>query len=313
MAVTKAVLEQLTKLRELHRKYRNPPQERVNVLTKTWKNKQGQLQSLDLDYVGHAHLRDILCDEDPLWTWRALGKHPQTGAPVVDKDAQGYPIGLWIGLTIHGVEKPGYGSCESGKHDAVKELIGDALRNAAQSFGIAIALWAKSELAELQEHEDASDGAPPVPVPAAQAQQPASPPTPPPAATPTGQCPECHGPAGRHATGCKAAQGAAGPTNGNAPDAVKAPLTAEAQAPAEPTPAPEAPAEPAAAHLEGEALRVEVGKRLGAMRGQQAVAFAAEKKAQGWPGDMTQLDDDGLRAVLAWLQGQPVERVVQGS
>jgi hypothetical protein len=308
MAVTKAVQEQIIKLRDLHRKYRNPPQERVNVLTKTWKNKQGQLQSLDLDYVGHAHLRDILCDEDPLWTWRALGKHPQTGAPVVDKDAQGYPIGLWIGLTIHGVEKPGYGSCESAKHDAVKELIGDALRNAAQSFGIAIALWAKSELADLAEHEDTSDGVPPV-IPTPDGGQPVPPPT----APPTGQCPECHGPAGRHATGCKAAQGAAPPANGNAPAAVKAPLTPEAQAAPDQTPAPEAPPDAAADQLEGEALRVEVGKRLGAMRGQQAVAFAAEKKAQGWPGDMTTLDDDGLRAVLAWLQGQPVERVVQGS
>jgi hypothetical protein len=45
-----------------------------------------------------------------------------------------------LGKTIIGV-----GSCKADKDDAAKELIGDALRNAAMRFGIAINLWSKAD------------------------------------------------------------------------------------------------------------------------------------------------------------------------
>ena len=83
----------------------------------------------------------LLCEVDPEWTWAPF-EFPGTGSLVLN---DGQPVGLWIHLTIGGVSKPGYGSCEKGKSEAVKELIGDAIRNAGLSFGIAWKLWAKGE------------------------------------------------------------------------------------------------------------------------------------------------------------------------
>ena len=94
-----------------------------------------------LDFVGHADVRARLCEVDPEWTWEPF-EFPGTGSLIL---ADGSPVGLWIHLTVGGVTKPGYGSCDKGKQEALKELIGDALRNAGLSFGIAWKLWAKGE------------------------------------------------------------------------------------------------------------------------------------------------------------------------
>lgn len=83
-------------------------------------------QAVHLDYVGHAALTDRLLDVDPSWTWEPVA-FGQDGLPAIDRAG-----GLWIKLTVCGVTRLGYGSAD-GKQggDAVKELIGDALRNAA--------------------------------------------------------------------------------------------------------------------------------------------------------------------------------------
>lgn len=94
-----------------------------------------------LDFVGHADVRARLCEVDPEWTWAPLD-FPGTGSLIL---SDGHPVGLWITLTVGGVPKPGYGSVDKGKAEAMKELIGDALRNAGLSFGIAWKLWAKGE------------------------------------------------------------------------------------------------------------------------------------------------------------------------
>ena len=54
---------------------------------------------------------------------------------------------MWIKLTVCGVTRLGYGDAQ-GKSggDAMKERIGDALRNAAMRFGAALDLWHKGEL-----------------------------------------------------------------------------------------------------------------------------------------------------------------------
>ena len=103
-----------------------------------------------LDYVGHAALTDRLLNVDPLWTWEPFATDGQ-GAPLVERTEDGQPVGLWIRLTVAGMTRPGYGSCAPGKSDAVKELIGDALRNAAMRFGCALDLWHKGE---LPSHDD---------------------------------------------------------------------------------------------------------------------------------------------------------------
>jgi hypothetical protein len=54
---------------------------------------------------------------------------------------------------------PGYGSCPANQNEAEKVLIGDALRNAAMRFGVALTLWAKGDRADpTAENAIASSG-----------------------------------------------------------------------------------------------------------------------------------------------------------
>lgn len=94
-----------------------------------------------LDYVGHAALTDRLLDCDPEWNWEPLAIG-ENGAPQLDNNG-----GMWIRLTVCGVTRLGYGHPD-GKNggDAIKEVIGDALRNAAMRFGAALDLWHKGNL-----------------------------------------------------------------------------------------------------------------------------------------------------------------------
>ena len=101
--------------------------------------------AVHLDYVGHAEVTDRLLTTDPEWSWEPLARDDK-GLPVFERDGQGRPIGFWIRLTILGITRYGYGSVEASKPEAVKELIGDSIRNAAMRFGVALDLWAKSEL-----------------------------------------------------------------------------------------------------------------------------------------------------------------------
>lgn len=103
-------------------------------------------RAVHLDYVGHAALTDRLLDVDPHWTWEPVAF--RDGLPALDSNG-----GLWIKLTVCGVTRFGYGSADGKKGgDAVKELIGDALRNAAMRFGAALDLWHKGDL-HLEEPE----------------------------------------------------------------------------------------------------------------------------------------------------------------
>lgn len=106
------------------------------------------LPAVHLDYVGHAALTDRLLDADPAWTWEPIADAVALGLPT----AQG---GMWIRLTVCGVSRLGFGHSD-GKSggDAVKEVIGDALRNAAMRFGAALDLWHKGQ---LHVDEDAAD------------------------------------------------------------------------------------------------------------------------------------------------------------
>lgn len=102
-----------------------------------------------LDYVGHAALTDRLLDADPLWSWEPLSMGTN-GLPLFDSEG-----GLWIRLTVCGHTRLGYGDSQ-GKEgpNAIKECIGDALRNAAMRFGAALDLWHKGELHEKPKYAD---------------------------------------------------------------------------------------------------------------------------------------------------------------
>jgi hypothetical protein len=102
---------------------------------------------IHLDYVGHADVTRRLLDTDPMWSWEPAATDGN-GLPLLDTDDKDNPVGLWIKLTVCGVTRLGYGSCPSGQNDAVKVLIGDALRNAAMRFGVALDLWAKGDRAD---------------------------------------------------------------------------------------------------------------------------------------------------------------------
>lgn len=105
------------------------------------------LPAMHLDYVGHAALTDRLLDVDLMWSWEPYA----VGADGLPKlDAHG---GMWIKLTICGMTRIGYGDAQ-GKTgpNAIKEVIGDALRNGGMRFGAALDLWHKGIL-----HMDVAD------------------------------------------------------------------------------------------------------------------------------------------------------------
>lgn len=95
---------------------------------------------ITLDFVGHGYLTMRLLDVDPLWEWEPFALGPD-GLPLLDECG-----GLWIRLTICGKTRIGYGDAGGKKGpNAVKEAIGDALRNAGMRFGLALDLWAKGD------------------------------------------------------------------------------------------------------------------------------------------------------------------------
>jgi len=103
-----------------------------------------QLPAVHLSYVGHAALTDRLLDTDPLWFWEPVA-FTEDGLPAFDKTG-----GLWIRLTVCGHSRLGYGHAEESQYKEIgsreKEVIGDALRNAAMRFGAALDLWHKGDL-----------------------------------------------------------------------------------------------------------------------------------------------------------------------
>jgi hypothetical protein len=135
---------------------------------------------IHLDYVGHADVTIRLLEVDPEWSWapKATDVDPdllkvamasgdaeivraviENAPPKFETDRNGSPVGLWIKLTVGGVTRLGVGSCPSNQNDAEKVLIGDALRNAAMRFGVAVDLWAKGDRADpTAENATASAG-----------------------------------------------------------------------------------------------------------------------------------------------------------
>ena len=126
---------QVAALTALAQDWWQPPADLIATLPK------GGVQ---LQYLGHADTTRALIEADPTWTWCPMATD-DAGLPVLDRDDQGRPVGMWIWIQVCGVERPAYGSCEPGKRDAVKELIGDALRNGAMRFGVAGALWSRAD------------------------------------------------------------------------------------------------------------------------------------------------------------------------
>jgi hypothetical protein len=109
--------------------------------------------AMHLDYVGHAALTDRLLEVDPAWQWEPVA-YDEGGLPRFDREG-----GLWIRLTVCGVTRLGYGDAQ-GKTgpNAVKEAIGDGLRNSAMRFGAALDLWHKGDLHGDADSPPVADG-----------------------------------------------------------------------------------------------------------------------------------------------------------
>jgi hypothetical protein len=105
---------------------------------------------LHLDYVGHAEVTDRLLKADPDWTWEPFSLD-QRGLPALDEHG-----GMWIRLTVAGTTRIGYGDAEEKTGpDAVKVVIGNAIRLAAMRFGVGLDLWGAKFKADAEEHEHA--------------------------------------------------------------------------------------------------------------------------------------------------------------
>jgi len=127
--------ERVKALRSLLSAWWEPPEELIDTLPKA---------GMQLRYLSHAWVSRAFGEVDPEWWWEPMG-YDEQGQPVIERDSQGHPVGLWIWLHLCGTKIPGYGSVEPGKREATKELIGDALRNAGLRRGVAGSLWTKEK------------------------------------------------------------------------------------------------------------------------------------------------------------------------
>ena len=103
-----------------------------------------------LDYIGHAEITERLNSVDPLWTWEPMAV-ADDGAPLVREN--GSTLELWINLTVGNVTRPAVGTVDVGawSGETAKELVSDALRNAAMRFGVGLDLWKKHGAPTTQE------------------------------------------------------------------------------------------------------------------------------------------------------------------
>lgn len=86
-------------------------------------------------YVSHAYVTERLNEVDPYWTWTPMGIDSD-GLPVI-KGGE-----LWGYLTVCGITRIGVGDAEGRTNfNAIKEMIGDSIRNAAMRFGCGLHLW----------------------------------------------------------------------------------------------------------------------------------------------------------------------------
>lgn len=100
------------------------------------------LPAMHLDYVGHAAVVDRLLSIDPAWSWEPMATSPD-GLPMTDAKGN-----LWIRMTVCGVTRIGVGDGPD-----AKQVVSDALRNAAMRFGVALDLWSKEELESVDHGE----------------------------------------------------------------------------------------------------------------------------------------------------------------
>lgn len=106
---------------------------------------------MDIAFIGHAVITDRLSTIDAGWSMKPAAED-EHGQPVMIEQAvriqrqKGFvdatELSLWVDLTLRGFIRRGCGTVIAGKPEALKELWGDCLRNAAMRFGVGLYLWA---------------------------------------------------------------------------------------------------------------------------------------------------------------------------
>lgn len=140
-----------------------------------------------LSYVGHAHITDRLVQTDPRWTWRPMGRdipdEVMTAAiatgdlSIIQTVIAAYPPKvielpavngrvervMWGEVIVHdenGLEvvMPGVGDALGKNWDpnAVKEMVGDLLRNALMRHGAGLDLWKKEDADKNKREQSAA-------------------------------------------------------------------------------------------------------------------------------------------------------------
>lgn len=139
-------------------RYANPPAELLSKLPKptSRENTKGHcsecggwhgLPAVHLDYMGHADVTLALIEIDPTFDYGWITD--PDGAMIIREQGKRLVLEGW--LQVHGVKRLCVGTCDAGKMEPEKELIGDLLRNGAMRFGVATGLWSKSDAHESQD------------------------------------------------------------------------------------------------------------------------------------------------------------------
>ena len=134
------------RLADLYETWSSPPPDLVGQ-----KPAGGGFQA---DYLGHAETTRALLEADPYWTLEPAHIDAATGGPTVTHTKDGRLVSWWR-LQVCGHERLCVGTCPDNAQEPEKQLIGDALRNGAMRFGVALALWSR------QEWVDTTTGRPP--------------------------------------------------------------------------------------------------------------------------------------------------------
>ena len=142
---------------------------------------------LHLSYIGHAHITERLCQADPRWSWRPMGRDidPEvlkaaiaTGnLAIIDTVIKAFPPKIieipgpdgrvehimWGEVIVHdenGDEfaMPGVGDAIGKNWDpnAVKEMLGDLFRNALMRHGTGLDLWKKQDADQAKRERNAA-------------------------------------------------------------------------------------------------------------------------------------------------------------
>ena len=129
------------------------PFDQVEKLRKSWTDDAGDKKSVVLDYVGHAQVTHRLLEVDPLYSWEPKSRDENENM-IVTQHGKEYVLEIWLTVLGKRVEGVGNATLRGSYGNMLKELIGDAIRNASMRLGVALDLWMKIDIADMDRASD---------------------------------------------------------------------------------------------------------------------------------------------------------------